>query len=106
MVANSKIIAPNKTAGVPLQPGGIYLGVVRQMSGNQAFVEVPSIQARFAFGPCLVLATRVSTTTTQSDGYLTSVTVENQPPQVGDRVICAFLNNEKSELVVLGRVLS
>lgn len=105
MADSNKIIAPNKTAGVPLQPGGIYLGIVRQMVGNQAYVEVPSIQPRFAFGPCLVIANRVTTTTTQALGYLTSVTVEIVGPQVGDKVICAFLDNEKSELVVLGRVL-
>lgn len=104
-MVDNRIIAPNKTAGVPLQPGGIYLGVVRQVSGNQVFVEVPSIQPRFAFGPCLVVANRVTTTTTSSNGYLTSVTVEIVPPQLGDRVICGFLDNEKSELVVLGRVL-
>lgn len=100
-----RIIAPNKTAGLPLEPGGVHLGVVRQVAGNQVFVEVPSIQPRFAFGPCLVVANRVQTTTTSSTGYITSVTVELVAPQVGDKVICAFLDNEKSELVVLGRVL-
>lgn len=100
-----RIIAPNKTVGLPLQSGGIHLGVVRQVSGNQVFVEVPSIQPRFAFGPCLVVANRVQTTTTSSSGYITSVTVEIVVPQVGDKVVCAFLDNEKSELVVLGRVL-
>lgn len=105
MADNSKIIAPNKTAGVPLQEGGIHLGVVRQVSGNQVFVEVPSVQSRFAFGPCLVVANRVTTTTTELNGYLTSVTTEIVPPQVGDRVVCAFLDNEKTELIVLGRVL-
>jgi hypothetical protein len=104
-MADNKIIAPNKTVGVPLQPGGIYLGIVRQVSGNQVYVEVPSIQPRFAFGPCLVVANRVTTTTTSSEGYLTSVTVEVVAPQVGNKVVCAFLDNERSELVVLGRVL-
>lgn len=100
-----KLIAPNKTVGLPLEGGGIHLGIVRQVSGTQVFVEVPSIQPRFAFGPCLVIANRIQTTTTSASGYLTSVTVENVAPQVGDRVICGFLDNEKSELVVLGRVL-
>lgn len=100
-----KLITPNKTAGVPLESGGVYVGIVRQVSGNQVYVEVPSVQPRFAFGPCLTVGNRVTTTTTSSMGYLTSVTVEVIPPQVGDRVICAFLDNEKSELVVMGRIL-
>ena len=100
-----KLIAPNKTVGLPLEAGGIHLGVVRQTEGNQVYVEIPSIQPRFAFGPCLVVANRVQTTTTSSSGYITSVTVEVVRPNIGDKVICAFLDNEKSELVVLGRVL-
>jgi len=100
-----KLIAPNKTVGLPLESGGVYIGVVRQVTGNQVYVEVPSVQPRFSFGPCLVVANRVTTTTTSSMGYLTSVTVEVVAPEVGNKVICAFLDNEKSELVVLGRVL-
>lgn len=102
---NDKIIAPSKTAGVPLEPGGIYLGIVRQVSGTQVFVEVPLVSPGFTFGPCLVVANRAVTTTTSSSGYLTSVTVTNSVPNVNDRVICAFMNNERTELVVLGRVL-
>ena len=102
---SEKILAPNKTVGVPLQPGGVYVGTVKQVSGNQVFVEVPAIAPRFAFGPCLVVANRVTTTTTSSSGFLTSVTVSVVPPSVGDKVICAFIENERSELVVLGRIL-
>lgn len=104
-----RLIAPNKTVNTPFDGGGIYLGTVRQVAGNQVYVEVPQIAPRFTFGPCLVINNRITTntTTTSSSGYLTSVTttVTNNPPLVGDKVICAFLNNEKSELIVLGRVL-
>ena len=100
-----KIIAPNKTAAVSLEAGGLYIGTVKQVAGSQVYVEVPSIAPRFAFGPCLVVANRVTTTTTSSMGYLTSVTVEVVAPSIGDKVVCAFLDNERSELVVLGRIL-
>jgi hypothetical protein len=102
---SEKLIAPNKTANTPFEGGGIYIGAVRQVSGNQVFVEIPQIAPRFVFGPCLVVNNRITTTTTSSMGYITSVTVTNNPPAVGDKVVCAFLNNEKSEIIVLGRVL-
>lgn len=101
-------IAPNKTVNTPFEGGGVYLGTVRQVSGSQVYVEIPQIAPRFTFGPCLVINNRIvtNTTTTTSSGYLTSVTttVTNNPPLVGDRVVCAFLNNEKSEVIVLGRI--
>lgn len=100
-----RYLTPNKTAGIPLQPGGLYIGTVRQVSGNQVFVEIPSIAPRFAFGPCLVAGGRVTTTTTSSAGYVTTVTTTVQPPAIGDKVLCSFIENEKSELVVLGRIL-
>lgn len=102
---SEKVTVPSKTAGTPLEPGGLYLGIVRQVSGTQVFVELPLVSPGFAFGPCFVVANRASVTTTSSGGYLTSVTVTNTVPNVGDRVICAFLNNERTEIVVLGRVL-
>lgn len=106
MARQEKIIAPSKTVNTPFDGGGIYVGTVRQVAGKQVFVEVPSIAPRFTFGPCLVVNNRITTTTTSSSGYLTSVTVSNNPPAVGDKVVCAFLNNEKSEMIVLGRILT
>lgn len=101
----TKVPVPTKTVNLPLEPGGIYIGIVRQVSGNQVFVEVPLIAPGFSFGPCLVVANRAVTTTTTADGYVTSVTVTNSAPLLNDKVVCAFINNERSELVVLGRVL-
>lgn len=101
----TNVVVPTKAANTPLEPGGIYLGIVRQVAGTQVYVEMPLVSPGFAFGPCLVVANRAVVTTTTSGGYVTSVTVTNSVPNVNDRVICAFLNNERSEVVVLGRVL-
>lgn len=78
--------ARSKTVGVPFEGGGIHYGVVRRVDGAKVFVEMPSVSPRYAFGPCIVSG-------------VTEALV------VGDSVICGFLNNSASELIVLGKVL-
>ena len=103
---SENIIVPSKTVNTPFTGQGIYIGIVRQVADKQVYVEVPLISPGFIFGPCLVVSNKVTTSTTSSSGYLTSVTVSNAAPSVGEKVVCAFLNGERSEIIVLGRILS
>lgn len=79
--------ARSKAVGSSLEGGGIYFGVIRRVDGNQVYVELRTLAPGYAFGPCVVVGFEVV-------------------PAVNDRVICAFLNNEKSELVVLGKIFA
>lgn len=108
-----KLIAPGKTVNTPFEGGGTYVGVVKQVSGKNIFVEVPAIAPGFTFGPCLVTSnafsiTLTKTTVTTPSGTTQAVTnavLANIAPSVGSKVLCTFLNNEKSELVITGRIL-
>lgn len=86
-MAKANFTARNKTVSIPLEGGGIYVGRVAKKTGAQVFVEVPSLSPKFAFGPCLVSGTIAAL-------------------EVNDRVICAFLNNSTSELIVLGKIFT
>lgn len=79
--------ARTKAVGSTLDGGGIYFGVIRRVDGNQVYVELKTLAPGYAFGPCIAVGFEVM-------------------PTVNDRVICAFLNNEKSELVVLGKIFA
>lgn len=110
---NERLIAPGKTVNTPFEGGGTYVGIVRQVSGKNIFVEVPAIAPGFTFGPCLVtsnafsLSLTKSTVTTPSGTTqaVTNASLSNVAPSVGNKVLCTFLNNEKSELVITGRIL-
>lgn len=78
--------ARSKAVGVSFQGGGIHYGIVRKVDGTKVYVEMPAVSSGFAFGPCIV------------SGVIELLTV-------GDPVICGFLDNKASELVVLGKVL-
>lgn len=107
------LTAPQKSSSVELESNAIYVGTVTRVQGNRVFVEVPQVTRGFSFGPCLVAANDVqvsaTTTTTSSEGYVTSVqttvTRTRVVPQVGSRVLCAFLNGSIDELAVLGSIL-
>jgi hypothetical protein len=83
---NPNFTARNKTVSVPFQ-GGIHYGIVRRVVGSQVYVELRAVAPGYAFGPCVVSGV-------------------DTIPAVNDSVICAFLNNAKSELVVLGKIAS
>jgi hypothetical protein len=83
---NPNFTARNKAVSVPFQ-GGIHYGIVRRVVGSQVYVELRAVAPGYAFGPCVVSGV---------DSILA----------VNDSVICAFLNNAKSELVVLGKITS
>jgi hypothetical protein len=83
---NPNFTARNKAVSVPFQ-GGIHYGIVRRVVGSQVYVELRAVAPGYAFGPCVVSGV-------------------DSIPAVNDSVICAFLNNAKSELVVLGKIAS
>lgn len=81
---------PNKTASVPLDFSGLYIGVVRKSDESGVFVEIPQITAGFSFGPCNVVANNiqvvlteqnaVSSTSKTSGSAVTSVSGGNGTP--------------------------
>lgn len=77
--------ARTKAVGVPFQGGGIHYGIVRKVDGNKVYVEIPSVAPKYAFGPCIISGV-------------------SEPLVIGDAVICGFLNNSASELVVISKV--
>lgn len=81
---NPNFTARNKAVSVPFQ-GGIHYGIVRRVVGSQVYVELRAVAPGYAFGPCVVSGVEAI-------------------PAVNDSVICAFLNNSKSELVVIGKI--
>ena len=83
---NPNFTARNKAVSVPFQ-GGIHYGIVRRVVDAQVYVELRAVAPGYAFGPCIVSGVDVV-------------------PSVNDAVICAFLNNSKSELVVIGKIAS
>jgi len=104
---------PNKTASVPLDFSGLYIGIVRKSDSNGVFVEIPQITTGFSFGPCNVLSTDLNvqktsdsiSTETQTKTFLTNVTVSRVRPAVGSKVICGFLNNTFDEVIIFGSIL-
>ena len=108
-MAQENLIAPGKTVNTPFDGGGVYVGIVRQVSGSSIFVEVPAVASGFVYGPCLVTSNAFSLNVTKQtvDGVLvvTNVTLSNVAPPVGSKVLCTFLNNEKSDVVITGRIL-
>ena len=112
-MSDERFIAPGKTVNTPFTAGGTYVGVVKQVTGKSIFVEVPAIAPGFAFGPCLVTSnafaiTLTKTTVSTPSGTTQAVTnavLANIAPPVGSKVLCTFLNGEKSELVITGRIL-
>jgi hypothetical protein len=81
---NPNFTARNKAVSVPFQ-GGIHYGIVRRVVDTQVYVELRAVAPGYAFGPCVVSGAGII-------------------PSVNDTVICAFLNNSKSELVVIGKI--
>lgn len=84
-MAKANFTARNKNVSIPLEGGGIYVGRVSKVSGNQVFVEVPTLSPKYSFGPCSISGTSFSL-------------------ELNDKVVCSFLNNSTSDLVVLGKV--
>lgn len=108
-----RIIAPGKTANTPFDGTGIYIGIVKQIEGKRVYVEVPEVAPGFFFGPCLIVSNAFSLsltkqtvdTPTGTTQAVTNATLANVAFSVNDFVLCAFINGEKSELVIMGRIL-
>lgn len=83
MAAN--FISQQSGASHPLQPGGIYLGTVAGINGRKLRISVEHIG----------ITVETSFVAARSP---------KEPFRKGDRVVCAFLNLEKNDLVVLGHV--
>lgn len=109
MANDNGLIAPGKTVNTPFQGGGVYVGIVRQVTGSAIYVEVPEVASGFVYGPCLVTSNAFSLNVTKQtvDGVqvVTNVTLSNVAPPVGRKVLCTFLNNEKADVVITGRIL-
>ena len=105
----SRFTAQNKTASVALQTNSLYVGIVTRVDGSSVYVEIPTLSPGFSFGPCPVLAGRLSYTSTTAitvSGTDTVVTeIFEVPPQVGETVLCGFINNSIDEVIVLGSIL-
>ena len=70
----------------PFQGGGLYLGkVVSVDSGNRANVNIPSLGLKMRSLPVV--------NTTQTNKIVK-----------GDSVVCAFLENDNQEVVIIGRI--
>lgn len=85
-MAKANFTARNKNVSIPLEGGGTYFGRVSKIiNGNQVFVEIPTLSPKYSFGPCVVFGTVAGL-------------------ELDEKVICTFLNNSTSDLVVLGKV--
>lgn len=108
-----KYPTPQKTASVPLDFSGLYIGTVRKSDNSGVFVEIPQITAGFSFGPCNVIANDLNvqktsgtiSTEIETKTFLTNVEVTRTRPTVGSKVLCGFLNNTFDEVVIIGSVL-
>ncbi len=79
-------VSPNfvnrgKAVSSRLQAGGIYIGIVTQVSGTSVYVRIPKLSGSAEYGPCA------------TTGVM---------PSVGDKVLMGFLDNRLTELVCFG----
>lgn len=104
-------ISPNKAHSVPKPGGGTYIGIVTSVNGG-IFVEIPRVAVGQSFGPCsmtgvftLTLEKETVTTPTGTVEAVTDVTLSGGGnPNVGDQVVCMFLDNQLTEVAIVGIV--
>lgn len=106
--------SPSKAHAVAQKPGGVYIGTLTSVGSTTCFVEIPSVVPGFSFGPCRV-ALSPWPHNKRGDKWYTEKETEGGYPEhdhenafigeVGDQVICAFINNKLDEVVVIGRLL-
>lgn len=83
-MAKANFTARNKNVSIPLEGGGTYVGRISKITPtNQVFVEVPTLSPKYSFGPCVFF------------GYVPDL-------ELNQKVVCTFLNNSTSDLVILG----
>lgn len=106
--------SPEKTASVSMKPGGIYIGTLTSIKDKTCFVEIPAVLPGFSFGPCRVTlspwphvrqGSKWYTQPETSGAYPSHVHEHAFIGDVGDKVVCAFINNRLDEVVVFGRLL-
>lgn len=106
--------SPEKTASVSMKPGGVYIGTLTSVSSTTCFVEIPAVLPGFSFGPCRVTLSPWPHNKKGSEWYTEKETEGGYPAhdhlsafigEVGDQVVCAFINNRLDEVVVFGRLL-
>jgi len=73
----------NKASSHPLKPGGVYIGIVKAFVNSRATVQVPQLGCVFKDVDFINSSTR-------------SVLAKN------DRVLCTFIDQETSELFIIG----
>lgn len=85
-MAKANFTARNKNVSIPLEGGGTYIGRISKITQtNQVFVEVPTLSPKYSFGPCVFF------------GNVADLVLN-------EKVVCSFLNNSTSDLVILGKV--
>lgn len=81
MDVGPSFINRSKAVSSRLKTGGIYIGIVTRVNSGSLFMRVPKLGSKVEFGPCVY----------------SGIT-----PQVDDRVLVGFLDNQLSELVCFG----
>lgn len=76
-------INKNKASSHPLRPGGVYIGVIKAFVDSRATVQVPQLGCVFKDVDFVNSSTR-------------GVLAKN------DRVLCTFIDQETSELFIIG----
>jgi len=76
-------INKNKASSHPLRPGGVYIGVIKAFVDSRATVQVPQLGCVFKDVDFVNSSTR-------------NVLAKN------DRVLCTFIDQETSELFIIG----
>lgn len=104
------LINTNKSYSVPKEGGGTYIGIVVSNS-NGVYVEIPKVAPGQAFGPCstsgsfsLNLTKTTVSTPTGTVQAVTNVTLASggSNPNIGDQVICMFLDNGLDQVAIVG----
>lgn len=104
--------SPSKTASVSMKPGGVYIGTVTSVQDTTCYVEIPAVLPDHSFGPCRSVMSPVhkELEPVRYSKYEDPVEADHHRHEiaiianVGDQVVCAFLNNRLDEVVVLGRL--
>ena len=78
----------NKGSSTSLQYGGVYVGRVVRVDGAYCYVELPRLSPGSIFGPCLTISSTYP--------FM---------PEIEDIVICAFMENNWDQVVILGKTM-
>lgn len=97
-----RFTSPGKSASVPQQGGGLYVGTVSSVGANGLFVNIPGVASGFPFGPCPSIK-NVNSEQIALTGNAQTIEAF-QEYAVGDSVLCAFLENKLDQVVVIGKL--